>query len=104
VWVEDQDFQIVKTRGKGLPETKNNKFPTVETYREQIDGRYWFPTYSYADDELLYESGETLHVRMRVRYSDFVKATGKLKVIEIENADAPKEAKPVTPPPPPRKP
>jgi hypothetical protein len=103
VWVEDQDFQIVKTKGKGLPETKNNKFPTVETYREQIDGRYWFPTYSYADDELLYESGETLHVRMQVRYSDFVRATGKLKVIEIGNADAPKETKPVTPPPP-RKP
>jgi hypothetical protein len=104
VWVEDQDFQIVKTKGKGLPETKNNKFPTVETYREQIDGRYWFPTYSYADDELLYESGETLHVRMQVRYSDFVKASSKVKIIEIENPDAPtKEPKPVTPPPP-RKP
>jgi hypothetical protein len=99
VWVEDQDFQIVKTKGKGLPETKNNKFPTVETYREQIDGRYWFPTYSYADDELVFENGATLHVRMKVRYSDFVKATGKLKVIEIESADAPKETKPVTPPP-----
>lgn len=101
VWVDDQDFQIVKTRGKGLPETKNNKFPTVETYREQIDGLYWFPTYSYADDELLYENGETLHVRMRVRYSDFVKARAKVKIIEIENPDAPtKEPKPVTPPPP----
>ncbi len=100
VWVDDQDFQIVKTKGKGLPETKNNKFPTVETYREQIDGRYWFPTYSYADDELLYENGETLHVRMQVRYSDFVKARAKVKIIEVENADVPsKEAKPVTPPP-----
>ena len=99
VWVDDQDFQIVKTKGKGLPETKSNKFPTVETYREQIDGLYWFPTYSYADDELVFENGATLHVRMKVRYSDFLKATGKLKVIEIENADAPKETKPVTPPP-----
>jgi hypothetical protein len=100
IWVDDQDFQIVKTRGKGLPETKNNKFPTVETYREQVDNRYWFPTYSYADDELLYENGETLHVRMKVRYSDFVRATGKLKVIELENSDAPaKETKPATPPP-----
>jgi len=106
VWVEDQDFQIVKTKGKGLPETKINKFPTVETYREQIDGRYWFPTYSYADEELVYESGEVLHVRMQVRYSDFVKASAKVKIIEIENPDAPtKETKPVTPPPPPpRKP
>jgi hypothetical protein len=101
VWVEDRDFQIVKTRGKGLPETKNNKFPVVETYREQIDGHYWFPTYSYADDELLYDSGETLHVRMQVRYSDFVKASAKVKIIEIENPDAPtKETKPAAPPPP----
>lgn len=100
VWVDDQDFQIVKTKGKGLPETKNNKFPTVETYREQIDGRYWFPTYSYADDELLYENGETLHVRMKVRYSDFVKASAKVKIIEVEGPDAPtKDSKPVTPPP-----
>jgi len=102
VWVEDQDFQIVKTKGKGLPETKNNKFPVVETYREQIDGKNWFPTYSYADEELVYDSGEVLHVRMQVRYSDFVKASAKVKIIEIENPEAPKETKP--PPPPPRKP
>jgi hypothetical protein len=100
VWVEDQDYQIVKTRGKGIPETKNNKFPTVETYREQIDGRYWFPTYSYADEELIFENGDALHVRMQVRYTDFVKASAKVKIIEIENPDAPaKETKPVTPPP-----
>jgi len=44
IWVEDQDYQIVKTKGKGVPETKSNKFPTVETYREHIDGKFWFPT------------------------------------------------------------
>ncbi len=67
VWVDDQDLQIVKTKGKGVPETKNNKFPIVETYREHIDGRYWFPTYSYADEELVFDNGNTLHVRMKVR-------------------------------------
>ena len=104
VWVEDQEFQIVKTKGKGVPETKVNKFPTVDTYREQIDGQNWFPTYSYADEELVFDSGNTLHVRMQVRYSDFVKARAKVKIIEIENPDAPtKEPKPV-PSPTPRKP
>lgn len=103
VWVEDQDLQIVKTRGKGVPETKKNKFPTVETYREQIDGRYWFPTYSYADEELVFDSGDTLHIRMKVRYSDFELARAKVKIIEIEDPDAPKkETKP--PPTTPRKP
>jgi len=103
VWVDQEELQIVKTRGKGVPDTKINKFPYVETYREQIDGRYWFPTYSYADEELLFEDGNTLHVRMRVRYSDFLFAKGKVKIIEIEDPDAPvKETKP--PPTTPKKP
>ena len=103
IWVDDQELQIVKTKGKGVPETKTNKFPIVETYREQIDGRYWFPTYSYADEELLFDGGNTLHIRLKVRYTDFEPARAKVKVIEIDNPDAPKpEAKPS--PTPPRKP
>jgi hypothetical protein len=102
VWVDDQDLQIVKTKGKGVPETKRNKFPTVETYREQIDGRYWFPTYSYADEELIFDSGDVLHIRMKVRYSDFEPARATVKVIEVEDPNAPK--KETKPPATPRKP
>lgn len=88
VWVDDRDLQIVKTRGKGVPETKINKFPVVETYREHIDGRYWFPTYSYADDELLFDNGEVLHVRMKVKYSDFVPARATVTITEIDEAQS----------------
>lgn len=92
IWVEDQDLQIVKTKGKGVPETKVNKFPTVETYREQIDGRYWFPTYSYADEELIFDSGEALHIRIKVRYTDFAPARADVKVIEVDSgAELPKQ-------------
>jgi TonB family protein len=94
VWVEDQDLQIVKTRGKGVPETKDNKYPNVETYREEIDGRYWFPTYSYADEELIFGSGESLHVRMKVIYSDFVPAHVTVTVTEAEDQSAPPSANP----------
>ncbi|PWT94794.1 MAG: hypothetical protein C5B55_02175 [Blastocatellia bacterium] len=89
IWVDDQDLQIVKTRGKGVPETKTNKFPTVETYREHIDGRYWFPTYSYADEELIYDNGSTLHIRMKVRYMDFTPARATLKVTEVGENETP---------------
>ena len=89
IWVDDQDLQIVKTKGKGVPETKNNKFPVVETYRQQIDGRYWFPTYSYADEELVFDNGESLHVRMKVTYTDFTPTRATLRVTEIgENEDS----------------
>jgi len=89
IWVDDQDLQIVKTKGKGVPETKNNKFPTVETYREHIDGKYWFPTYSYADEELIFDNGGSLHVRMKVRYMDFTPTRATLKVTEIGENEVP---------------
>jgi hypothetical protein len=95
VWVDDQDLQIVKTKGKGIPETKINKFPVVETYREQIGGRYWFPTYTYADEELIFDNGEPLHIRMKVRYTDFAPARADVKVIEVDGAELPnQEVKP----------
>jgi hypothetical protein len=81
IWVDDQDYQIVKARGKGVPEF-DQRFPTFETYREQIDGKYWFPTYSYADDELTFKNGDSVRVRMRIKYTDFELLRGKLNVIE----------------------
>src|SRR6476660_2532850 len=98
IWVDDQDLQIVKTKGKGVPETKKNKFPTVETYREHIDGKFWFPTYSYADEELIFDDGGSLHVRMKVRYMDFTPARATLKVTEVgenETGSSSGAAKPV---------
>ncbi len=83
IWVDDQDFQIVKTKGKGVPETKQNKFPIVETYREQI-GKFWFPTYSYADEQLVFDDGNMLHVRMKVRYTDFSPARATVKIFEVD--------------------
>jgi TonB family protein len=84
IWVDDRDFQIVKTKGKGIPETKSNKFPIVETYREQIDGKYWFPTYTYADDDLVFDNGTDLRIRMRVKYTDYVVGHGKVTITELE--------------------
>jgi hypothetical protein len=85
IWVDDKDLQIVKSRGKAVPETKINKFPIVETYREQIDGRYWFPTYSYADDELVFDNGDVLHIRIRVRYTDFKPGRADVRIIEVDD-------------------
>ena len=99
VWVDDQELQIVKTKGKGIPETKINKFPVVETYREQIGGRYWFPTYTYADEELIFDNGQPLHIRMKVRYSNFAPARADVKVIEVDGAELQnQEVKPTSPP------
>jgi TonB family protein len=86
IWVDDRDLQIVKSKGKGVPETKNNKFAVVETYREQIDGKYWFPIYAYADDDIIFDNGNDLRLRMRVKYSDYVVGHGKVTITEIGEA------------------
>ena len=81
VWVESDDLQIVKVKGKGVPEGKQ-RFPVFETYRENIDGKYWFPTYTYADDTLVFPGGQTVHLRMKVKYADFKLFRGRVRVIE----------------------
>jgi len=92
IWVDEQDLQIVKARGKGVPEDKNNKYATFETYREQIDGKYWFPTYTYADDELVFDNGTSVRLRMLVKYTDFVMGRGKVTITEV--GEAPESTKP----------
>src|SRR5581483_5142843 len=98
IWVDDHDLQIVKAKGKAGPETKTNKFPIVETYREQIDGKYWFPTYVYADDDLVFDNGTDVRIRMRVKYSDFVVGRGKVTITEIGEAPPDQKTQPQTQP------
>ena len=97
VWVDDRDLQIVKVRGKGVPEGKQ-RFPVFETYREQIDGKYWFPTYTYADDELVFPKGEVVHLRMSVHYTDFRQFRSKVRIVEEgEPGAVPTDAPPPAP-------
>jgi hypothetical protein len=96
IWVDDKDLQIVKARGKGVPEF-DQRFPTFETYREQIDGKFWFPTYTYADDELVFKNGYTVHVRLRVKYQDFERLRGRVRVIDEDGEDVLEEKPAPTP-------
>ncbi len=73
IWVDQQDLQIVKTYGKGVGLQKkgsDHQYPRFETYRDQIDGKYWFPVYTRADDVLHFQSGDQ-RVRMTVKYEDY---------------------------------
>jgi len=84
----------VKAKGKAGPETKKNKFPVVETYREQIDGKYWFPTYAYADDDLVFDNGTDFRIRMRVKYTDFVVGRGRVTITEVGAAPETTQTRP----------
>ena len=89
VWVDDHDLMIVKTKGKAVPEWKNNRFPVVETYRENVDGKYWFPTYVYADDELVFDKGNSVHIRMKVTYTNYKLAHSDVRILDDDEKPAP---------------
>lgn len=83
IWVDDQDLQIVKSKGKGVPEWKDNKFPVMEIWRENIDGKYWFPTFSFANDQLYFEkSGQTLHLKVKIKFSDYKQGHSDVKILD----------------------
>jgi len=80
IWVDDHDFQIVRMAGKSVPDMlpkKNGKgkgqenlFPKFTTYREQIDGKYWYPTFSMTDDTLHF-LGSDVRIKGTVKATDY---------------------------------
>ncbi|HEY3928789.1 MAG TPA: hypothetical protein VGL89_10460 [Candidatus Koribacter sp.] len=82
VWVDDHDMQIVKTYGKAVPDIKKgqeNLFPKFTTWREQIDGLYWFPAYTKADDDLHFKEGD-VHTRQIIRYTNYKRFGAATKI------------------------
>jgi hypothetical protein len=96
IWVEDKDLQIVKTHGKAtglLKKKEDQAFPTFETYRENIEGHYWFPTYTRADDYLHFRSGPEVRIRVAVRYSNYKRFGSTVKIGKATQVDPEKPPK-----------
>jgi hypothetical protein len=104
VWVDDRDLQIVKSYGRGVGVANrkgDNQFPKFETYREQIDGKYWFPTYTIANDTLHFQNLDQ-RIRQVIRYEDYKQFGAQTTItfgdeVKDEAAPAPQNA-PTLPP------
>jgi hypothetical protein len=117
IWVDNRDFQIVKSCGKTVPEAvqtkkkknvQENLSPKFVTYREQIDGQYWFPTYIRADDTLHFRN-QDVHMREIIKLTNYKRFGSKTKIIfkgeaKEDPKDNPKENPKVNPKPPDKKP
>jgi hypothetical protein len=85
IWVDDHDFQIVETYGKTVPDVhpgkrgKENLFPKFTTWREQIDGTYWFPTYTRAEDTLKFSLGD-IKIREIIKYTNYKRFGSKSRI------------------------
>jgi hypothetical protein len=96
IWVDNRDFQIVKTCGKNVPDIhkhgEENLTPKFVTYRQQVDGQYWFPTYTRADDVLNF-SGGPVQIREIVKYTNYKRFGVSTKITyggEVKGGTTPK--------------
>src|SRR5271170_2123040 len=89
IWVDSQDFQIVVTDGKNVPDDTRKGHedlsPPFVTYREEIDGKYWFPVYTKGDGILHFTGGngyisQDVHIREFVKYTDYKQFKSTVKI------------------------
>ncbi|MGO8814522.1 MAG: hypothetical protein ACLQVG_07605 [Terriglobia bacterium] len=106
VWVDDRDLQIVKSEGKQVPQDKThhgqeNLFPRFTTWREQVDGKFWFPTYTMGDDTLYFSNAAPVHMKEIVRYTDYKQFKSGSRILTVQSIDKPKDqTTPAATPPP----
>jgi hypothetical protein len=99
VWVDQRDYQIVLINGQTVPQDTRKGHedlqPPFTTYYEQVDGKYWFPTYTKAEGVLhfSYDEGGDVHMRNIVKFSDYKQFHATSRIIyngqDITNNKAP---------------
>jgi hypothetical protein len=75
IWVDEKFLEIVKTYGKWVSElgdmhSEELPFTLFETYRENVGGRYWFPSYSRSDDTVHLKDSD-VSIRLTIKWSGF---------------------------------
>jgi hypothetical protein len=90
VWVDQRDLQIVLVNGTTVPQDTRKGHedlqPPFTTYYEQVDGKYWFPTYTKAEGNLHFVGqdgalSEDVHMRSIVKYTDYKQFRATSRII-----------------------
>ena len=74
LWVKKDGLAIIRSEGQAVPQIRTTKqenlFPRFTTVRQPIDGKHWFPVYTYADDTLAFRTG-LQRIRLKIRYGNY---------------------------------
>jgi hypothetical protein len=90
IWVDQHDLQIVVTNGKNVPDDTRKGHedlsPPFTTYREQIDGKYWFPVYTKGEGVLHFSGGngylsQDVHIRETLKYTNYKQFRSTVRVL-----------------------
>jgi len=90
IWVDTTDLQIVVTNGRMVPDDtkKGNEdlHPPFMTWRQQVDGHFWFPVYTKGEGILHFSGGhgymgQDVHIRDTIKYTDYKRFGSTSKII-----------------------
>jgi len=90
IWVDSTDLQIVVTNGRMVPDDtrkgSEDLHPPFMTWRQQVDGHYWFPVYTKGEGVLHFAGGsgymaQDVHMRDTVKYTDYKRFGSTSKII-----------------------
>jgi len=75
IWVDQKYLEIVKTYGRWITDLGDLKPPTLpfvtfETYRENVEGKYWFPNYSRSEGVYKTKDRE-IPIRVTIKWTNF---------------------------------
>jgi hypothetical protein len=83
LWVSKIDYSIIRSEGQAVPQMRTlkneNLFPHFTTLRQKVDGDFWFPVTTYADDTLDFRTGPQ-RIRLVIRYSGYKKFGADSKI------------------------
>src|SRR4051794_18124349 len=96
VWVEDQDYNIVRANGTYVPSPKNAAYLHFDTWRLQMGAGLWLPAYVYSEESSLkVGKKQTLSFKAQTRLWGFdIKGSGKdseFTSMTVEAADPVKD-------------
>ena len=100
IWVDQRDFQIVVTDGKNVPDDlrkghEDLSIPFI-TFRQQIDGKYWFPVYTKGDGVLHFSGGtgyaaQDVHMREVIKYTNYKRFGSSVKILTADGQEIDKD-------------
>ncbi len=94
LWVRESDFTVIRSEGQAVPQietlSQQNLFPHFTTIRREVDGKWFFPIETYADDTLFFRDFPQ-RIRVVIRYMNY-KRFGAESTVTF--GDQPKPDKP----------
>jgi hypothetical protein len=83
MWVSREHQQVVRVAGEPVPqiyrESGDNLFPHFTTIYRPVDGKFWFPVKTVADDTLAFRSG-LQHVRYMIDFENYKRFTAESSI------------------------